>query len=289
MCTKNKVVFTAPHLIFKQSPKKGRFLSSVIEYNALFGNSFIGIHGNINLLKYTSIMLYSKVFVYYSLMTSRRWLVERDELNVGEMLSFPIPIPTEKDVAEACRLYDINCKSPKITEEMIDQFAYKIYKLKKYEIEFVEDAVSYIYDYFYVKGKSKSLSSVDEEDLKHYQEILIDILKKSLGRSEKMISNYYCDETPLTIVQIMFGEEALQKTNLSEKIDINDLLMDLDNLLLSERLGSVAIKRNVRVYNKNSLYIIKPNQSRYWSYAAACKDADEIYAEIMSAWREEYE
>ena len=51
----------------------------------------------------------------------------------------------------------------------------------------------------------------------------------------------------------------------------------------------MAIKRNVRVYNKNSLYIIKPNQSRYWSYAAACKDADEIYAEIMSAWREEYE
>lgn len=56
----------------------------------LFGNSFIGIHGEENILKYISIILYSKVFVYYSLMTSRRWLVERDELNVGELLSFAI-------------------------------------------------------------------------------------------------------------------------------------------------------------------------------------------------------
>ena len=30
------------------------------------------------------------------------------------------------------------------------------------------------------------------------------------------------------------------------------------------------------------IYIIKPNQSRYWSYSAACKDADEIYADIMA-------
>lgn len=286
---KNKVVFTAPHLIFKQSPKKGRFLSAVIEYNALFGNSFIGIHGNINLLKYISIMIYSKIFVYYSLMTSRRWLVERDELNVGELLSFPIPFPTENEITEACHLYDINCKSSKIAEETIDEFAYKIYKLKKYEIEFVEDAVSYIYDYFYVKGKSKSLASVNEEDLKHYQEVLINILKKSLGNSEKMVSNYYSNEVPLTIVQIIFGEDTAKNTDLSKAVDINNLLMNLDSLLLSERSGSVAIKRNVRVYNKNSLYIIKPNQSRYWSYTAACKDADEIYAEIMRTWREEYE
>ena len=146
-------------------------------------------------------MIYSKIFVYYSLMTSRRWLVERDELNVGELLSFPIPFPTENEITEACHLYDINCKSSKIAEETIDEFAYKIYKLKKYEIEFVEDAVSYIYDYFYVKGKSKSLASVNEEDLKHYQEVLINILKKSLGNSEKMVSNYYSNEVPLTIVQ----------------------------------------------------------------------------------------
>ena len=94
-CTeKNKEVFRDPHLIFKQSPKNGRFLSTVLRYDALFGNSFIGIHGEENILKYISIILYSKVFVYYSLMTSRRWLVERDELNVGELLSFPLPEPS---------------------------------------------------------------------------------------------------------------------------------------------------------------------------------------------------
>lgn len=286
---KNKIVFEAPHLIFKQSPRKGRFLSAVIEYNALFGNSFIGIHGNIELLKYISIILYSKIFVYYSLMTSRRWLVERDELNVGEILSFPIPLPTGENIAEACRLYSMNSKSSKIFDKEIDEFSYKIYGLKKYEIEFVEDAVAYIYDYFYIKGKSTSLAPVRDEILKQYQNVLSDVLIKSLGNSEKIISNTYTGEAPLTVVQFVFNENTTQNTDISENLDINNLLMDLDNLLLSERSGCVSIKRNVRVYNKNSLYIIKPNQSRYWSYAAACKDADEIYAEIMRTWRDEHE
>ena len=53
---KNKEVFRGPHLIFKQSPKNGRFLSAVLRYDALFGNSFIGIHGEENILKLKEII-----------------------------------------------------------------------------------------------------------------------------------------------------------------------------------------------------------------------------------------
>lgn len=66
---------------------------------------------------------------------------------------------------------------------------------------------------------------------------------------------------------------------------MNDKLKVLDAMLISEESGCVAVKRNVRIYQKNKIYVIKPNQSRYWSYSAACKDADEIYADIMATWR----
>ena len=90
--------------------------------------------------------------------------------------------------------------------------------------------------------------------------------------------------------EISFGN---QQTNNEFIIDsnekVNDKLKVLDAMLISEESGCVAVKRNVRIYQKNKIYIIKPNQSRYWSYSAACKDADEIYADIMATWRKNNE
>lgn len=288
-CAQNsKIIFNSPHLLFKQSPQRGRFLSSVLDYDALFGNSFIGVHGNEKLLKYMSIILYSKVFVYYSLMTSRRWLVERDELNVGELLSFPIPVPSDSEVVAACVLYD-TCASKSIIEDNIDDYAYKIYNLKSYEIEFIENAISNVYDYFYVKGNSKSLARPKKDVLENYSKVLSDILAKSLGTSRNISCNFYSGDAPLVIAQVLFGTLSTVNSNLENDINIDDLLNYLDKLLLSERSGSVAIKRNVRIYNKDMIYIIKPNQSRYWSYSFACRDSDEIYADIMRTWSENNE
>lgn len=283
---KSKKIFYAPHLVFKQSPKKGRFLSAVLDYNALFGNSFIGIHGDIMFLKYISVILYSRVFVYYSLMTSRRWLVERDELNVGELLSFPLPIPNSEELKRACEIYDRSSSLAIDCVKEIDGFSYELFDLKEYEIEFVDNAVSYVYDYFYAKGKSKSLSYPEEKTLKQYQNVLVDILRKSLGTLDHIHCDVYSGNAPLIVVQVVFGNDTVGFT---PNVDINDLLNELDNLLISENSGCVAVKRNVRIYNKDSIYLVKPSQSRYWSYSSACRDADEIYSDIMRKWGEENE
>ena len=285
-CTReNKDVFMAPHLVIKQSPKKGRFLSSFLNYDALFVNSFIGIHGEENILKYISVLLYSKVFVYYALMTSRRWLVERDELNVEEILNFPFPEVSEDKIKMACDIYDKNCNCKSIDDKQIDEFAYTIYKLKHYEIEFIENAVAYIYDYFYVKGDSIALASPNKDTLEYYQKTLCNVLKSSLGREENIETNVYRGETPLIVLQLLFrNTNEVQKT-INPTTDINEMLERLDKLLLDEHSGCVSVKRNVRVYCNDRIFIVKPNQSRYWSFSAACKDADEIYADIMTTWR----
>ena len=55
-------IFVAPHLIIKQSHKNGTFLSEVLDYDAVFNHSLLGIHGNIKKLKYLSVIVGSKVF-----------------------------------------------------------------------------------------------------------------------------------------------------------------------------------------------------------------------------------
>lgn len=213
---KKEGAFLGPHLIFKQSPKAGRFLSAVANNDALFVNSFIGIHGDERLLKYLSVVLYSKVFVYYALMTSRRWLVERDELNVEEFLTFPIPTPSIAEVDEACQLYDTSCNSKHIDENIIDEYAYKLYQLRDYEREFIENAVSNVYDYFYVKGNSSALSPLTDEMSKRYCSVLTDILQQSLGSLERISMVSYGGTSPLVVMQILFGTTSQEAWQLKE-------------------------------------------------------------------------
>ena len=283
-CARKEEVFKAPHMVFKQSPKKGRFISAVVDFDALFVNSFIGIHGDVNYLKYLSVLLYSKVFVYYSLMTSRRWLVERDELNVEEVLSFPLPNPTDEEISKAISLYDSFIKGG-LSDTLIDEYAYQIYDLREYEIEFVENAVANIYDYFYGKGNSIALSKPTEDTFLKYQNVLADILRQSIGQHVLISTKIFQGNAPLAVLSIYLGKKT-DVPSVDHVEDLNELLQTLDSLLLSERSGSVFVKRNVRVYNSDTIYIIKPNQSRYWSYSCACNDADEIYADIMRTWRD---
>lgn len=63
-------IFAAPHLIIKQSHKNGTFLSEVLDYDAVFNHSLLGVHGNINKLKYLSVIIGSRVFSYYHILTN---------------------------------------------------------------------------------------------------------------------------------------------------------------------------------------------------------------------------
>ena len=92
-------IFKAPHLIIKQSHKDGMFLSMVLDYDVVFNHSLLGIHGEINKLKYLSVIIGSRVFSYYHILTNRKWLVERDELEAGDIWQTPIPLPSDGDSA----------------------------------------------------------------------------------------------------------------------------------------------------------------------------------------------
>jgi hypothetical protein len=56
--------------------------------------------------------------------------------------------------------------------------------------------------------------------------------------------------------------------------------------MLSEEKPNIFIRRNVRIYGADAIYIVKPKQKKYWNYSSACRDADEIVADTIKSWRE---
>ena len=136
-------IFAAPHLIIKQSHKNGTFLSEVLDYDAVFNHSLLGVHGGMNMLKYLSVLIGSRVFSYYHILTNRKWLVERDELEAGDIWQTPITKPSYEEISEACDIFDELVILPS-KKQKAEKFARHMYRLKEYENYQIDDVIDYV-------------------------------------------------------------------------------------------------------------------------------------------------
>jgi hypothetical protein len=55
--------------------------------------------------------------------------------------------------------------------------------------------------------------------------------------------------------------------------------------LLKEKKGPFVFCQNLKVFDGDSLYVLKPMQMRFWSRTAALNDADEIAGYILQIRR----
>ena len=278
---KNLSIFKSPHLIMKQSHRKGRFLASVLDYDAIFNHSLLGFSGDENTLKYLCLIINSKLFSYYHLLTSRTWMVERDALEAGDIRTMPIPEPTPMMLSRAAAIFDWIKQTG--DESSIDSFVFEIYRLKEYETQLVSDALAYMYDYYNRQAKSIVFQKPSKEMYQTYNSTLMDVLQNSLGHAFSPKACAYIGQSPLSILVLSLNEHGDDKLSFFESNeDTENCLLQLDSLLTENR-HNIYIRRNVRVYGKDAIYIVKPKQRKYWNYTAACRDADELFADIMRA------
>lgn len=277
-------IFAAPHLIIKQSHKNGIFLSEVLDYDAVFNHSLLGVHGNINKLKYLSVIIGSRVFSYYHILTNRKWLVERDELEAGDIWQTPIPSPSDTEIAEACEIFDELAILP-TKKEKAEQFVRHMYRLKEYERYQIDDVIDYIYDYFKNKQRSVSFKRPSPDAYKLYYNSIAEILTNTFGTGTSLSGDLYYGDAPLTVLVLNIGQQTAKEFNIiTNNNQLNEILLSLDNSLVDNQ-KMVFVRRNLRIYQQDKIYIVKPSQCKYWTYSAACRDADEIFEDVSNAWR----
>lgn len=277
-------IFVAPHLIIKQSHKNGTFLSEVLDYDAVFNHSLLGVHGNINKLKYLSVIIGSRVFSYYHILTNRKWLVERDELEAGDIWQTPIPSPSDAEIAEACELFD-ELATSSAEKKKLEQFVRHMYRLKEYESYQIDDVIDYVYDYFKKKQHSVSFERPSSDAYKLYYASINEVLTNTFGASAGLTGELYFGDAPLSVLVLNVGQQNRTELNLVKNNNrLNEILQSLDGALVDNQ-KMIFIRRNLRIYQSNRIFIIKPSQRKYWTYSAACRDADEIFEDISKAWR----
>lgn len=154
-----------------------------------------------------------------------------------------------------------------------------------YENAQIDDVIDYVFDYYARQGRSQAFIYPDESQYIVYYKIFSDILTNTFGKKAKTKGTLYLGDSPLSLLVLEFAEEESDSVIIRQnEKELQEQLIMLDRYM-GEQKQNVYIRRNIRVYQRDKIFIIKPAQRKYWTYSAACRDADETFADISAKWR----
>lgn len=286
----NELLYKSPFLIIKEGQKEKEFCSSIIDFDC-YHMSYSIAYNNIQILKVLSAYINSVFSNYYLSLSSASWGIERERVQSNEMLELPAIIEKIelKNIEKISSILDeiISIKKSNevnqdITdlEKQIDQIIYKdILKLTEDEQIIIQDTLNYSLDLFENKEKSKAVLPV--KDIDTYSKRVTKELNEWLDDVDLKVSathytiNINC---PLYIVKLTFGNQ-LEETKTSKE-NLYKELKKIDQYLLDEDTPGLYFRKKLNYYDNNDVYIIKPNQRRFWSETAAMEDYRTLLIEI---------
>jgi type I restriction-modification system DNA methylase subunit len=286
----NELLYKSPFLIIKEGQKEKEFCSSIIDFDC-YHMSYSIINKDIQVLKALSAYINSIFSNYYLSLSSASWGIERERVQSNEMLELPAIIEKidlkniEKLSSKIDEIISIK-KSNEVNqdishlEKQIDQIIYNdILKLTQDEQIIIQDTLDYSLDLFENQEKSKAVLPVNNVDV--YSKRVTTELNEWLDDVDLKVSATHYNITsncPLYMVRLSFGNDFV-KTKIS-KDDIYNELKTLDKKLWNEESQNLYFRKKLNYYDNNDVYIIKPNQRRFWSETAAMEDYRTLLIEI---------
>jgi hypothetical protein len=298
--------FCPPQLIVKQtwSKKAGRFRAAVVDAQPgsdgiLCSQSYVSVHAaSEETLEAACLSLNSRVAPYYLLLTSGRFASYRPEVLVKDLLDVPIP-PSARGLLTGLE-----------NDADIDDRAREAFEFNEVEWALVEDLSQYTLPDFKGDGSSPGRqptqrlsgdsTAENEPDLRLYADYFLRVLEAGFGADKGACVTIFHDaeqQFPLRILALHLGHLEHDRIGL-EPVSygaLADRLAGLTQALAGQRRregAGVEHRRVLRVYDTAmhggqvvpTVYIVKPDQLRYWTRSAALRDADSVAADIM-LWR----
>ncbi|WP_029903470.1 class I SAM-dependent DNA methyltransferase [Prevotella sp. 10(H)] len=241
---KNKEIFQPPHLLIKESVT-GRSIPVIYSDQYLtFKDKIFGIHSpKSDISDLHKLGSYLKDENCVPLM----WLLS------GQVLTSREGVPLKGDI--------LNLPYPQIPLDNIEKIL-------------LNDIVDYYADFRKAGEKSIVLAHVDFQELEVYGKMYCDILNS--------IYDNFKPYTPIVGNEFIAYPFVLgDKPEIDIPSSIEEIESKLKNLINSKQGYNLWIKRIVKVYHKNVIFLYKPNQRRYWLPSIAVRDADETFVDLF--------
>lgn len=293
--------YKAPHILIKEGQKNKKFCASYLDFDCSFKESIYGLHhSDEKLLKSITAYLNSSFAFYYFFLTASSWGIDRPRIKPYELLSLPNLLESmskekqKKLLKKIDRIIQLKKSNELYSQEHIDELEKSLDQtlidalgFNKEQKILIEDTLQFTIDAFSNKEKSIAYNPSQEIELKDYSKLAIQTLDNFLNQDNKTpiwASIYTSPRGSLNIICLHFNKDKKHHTvHNIPKQGIKKLLKDLEEYSYTQFSQSIYFRKVIKYYKDDLIYIIKPNEKRFWSRGMALNDADEIIAELINA------
>jgi hypothetical protein len=300
----NTAIFRAPHVLVTKGLRAG-----YADFDVLFRHALQGIHGPVedrNLLMFLTAYLGTPLARYLLFHASSSWGVSRSEVHLTELLELPFPLPEQTSVPEQCRaiieevaahvrratkdaqqpLADREGIVRKVQEEMLP-LIYGYFDVDEVERVLIEDTNNVIIPSTRPSRASDAIPTLrasNTADREEYTALLCATLNDWARGGPYQVTGrvLVAASSGVGVIVLKRHRGDTGSAHLDDGSDRLLLILERLRKTLRQELGSVEIARGVKVFDRDTLYILKPLGRRYWTRTAALNDADEIAATILS-------
>ncbi|SIN83670.1 N-6 DNA Methylase [Singulisphaera sp. GP187] len=299
--------FKLPQLIIKQTlqVEHQRFQAALVkgdepEWGIICSQSFISVHeaGNGNILKSAWLSLTSQLSVYYISITSSRLGHYRPEPLVKELLSVPLVDPQPRMLDGIKSAIDV------------DRRVRELFHLYEADWVLIEDLLRFGLPNQQTEGSesysptSRTWAKASRQfNIEQYAAYFCRVVKATFGNDKAVCATVFeeSDDQPLLPVRMIAihldwpGHETVKV----EKFEADGLVKTLDGFygtclkpqkdgsgidgLFFQRVAFLFHNHEESDRRVHSLYIIKPDECRYWTRSLAMRDADQLSSSILQA------
>lgn len=297
----NIKIFDPPYLILKEGQKNKEFCASYIDYQAFHtGYSISAKNANdASMLKLWCSLVNSPFAKYFLSLISASWGIERERVQANETLLLPAFDELEANVLEEIALKfdslvsalknDINPINIAFLKTEINDLLFRnVLRLSEQEIWSINDIIDYSIDLFDSQEKSIALYPILDEHSYIYAEVVSEELSNFLFRQEVFVNaTVYkiATYTPLMLIKLSHDTVKRDINISNEKVD--EELNQIDKYLWRQKAKNIYFRKKLNYRSGNDIYIIRPNQRRFWSRSMALEDASELILELLNGEHDE--
>lgn len=298
----NKKIFTPPVILLKRGMSDTQFCCSYIDYKCVFTDRIYGLSIPDKTTNYNKALvasLNSSLATYYLFLISSTWAVDKqgDTLH-EEIISFPAITEKMKEttinilaqkVDEISGLFMNRVSETLRIENEIDETIYTELGIQKTERYLIEHVLNNSIGLQNRYNLNLAENAINATDLKPYLDVLSTTLCKTLihGNSGAWVEvlNTGQNET-LHLVIINFSKDIKSGSSVVTEVDADKfgkLIKEINNYALEQHSESIYYRKVFKYYKRDKIYIIKPNEKRFWTASEALNDADTVLAELINA------
>jgi hypothetical protein len=289
-------------VIFRRPKDVTYIMATYIEVDAVYRTKVYGIavtEGNEATLKELYGIFISNFFGYYQFLTSSSWGIYKPEIYGDEYFSFPYKSIVNKTIfvdlvnlfIERCKeWYKHNTNESELLKEVqtweeyqqINNIVNATYQITEKE----QDSMAYILDIarYEFQGEAKIAANITRqptrEELKKYAQVFVDYYGKvyngenwyfqvQIYEFEYFVTMKFnlLDQNPQEVIRF-----ETNNNNVFHEQQLFEILANHLTLDYYELSNTIFIQKDVKGFEKDFFYIIKPKQIKSWHKAIANQD-----------------